>query len=61
MCTQTIILEANKITCGKKGQERGQERGQEKNIFQCYMIQVVGMLKLIMRQDCCFRKPRISD
>ena len=39
-CTQTIILVARKITCGKKGQE--------KKIFQCYVIQGVGMLNVMI-------------
>ena len=38
-CTKTIILAAHKITCGKKGQE--------KKIFQCYVIQGVGMLNIM--------------
>ena len=40
MCTQRIILVVRKITCGKKGQE--------KKIFQCYVIQGVGMLNVMI-------------
>ena len=39
-CTQTIILAACKIMCDKKGQE--------KKIFQCYVIQGVGMLNVMI-------------
>ena len=38
VCTQAIILVACKIACGKKGQEE--------KIFQCYVIQGVGMLNV---------------
>ena len=36
---QTIILAARKVTCGKKEQE--------KKIFECYVVQGVGMLNFI--------------
>ena len=40
-CIQTIILVVCKIVCGKEGQE--------KKIFECYVIQGVGMLDFIDR------------
>ena len=39
-CTQAIILATHKITWGKKGQEE--------KIFQCYIIQGVGMLNVMI-------------
>ena len=39
-CTQKIILAVYKIVCGKKGQEE--------KIFQCYVVQGLGMLNVII-------------
>ena len=38
--TKKIVLAVRKVKCGKKGQE--------KKIFQCYMIQGVGMLNVMI-------------
>ena len=60
VCQQTIILVVCKIMCGKKGQDKDRRK-----IFQCYVIQGVGMLKFVMRQGRWFQgwfcKPRVCD